>query len=141
MLNAAVAFDVCREGEAVVMTLTNKGAGHHVPTGDVHRHINVRAWRSATPELLYEAYVGRRFTPLAGGGKETTWDSTIAPGASQRYRVEAASLGAEGPIRFDVRYVYTVDENPREGRDPGERVSQVVAERSARFEELTPCKP
>ncbi len=141
MLERALRFDVCRDGVAVVMSIENHGAGHNVPTGDVHRHINVRAWRSSAPERLHEIFLGRRFTPLPGGGKETTWDSTLAPGATQRHRVEASALGGDGPIRFEVRYVYTVDENPRPHRDPGEPVSRVIAERSATLEELPTCTP
>jgi hypothetical protein len=141
MLTHAVSFTVCRDGDAAVMTLTNKGAGHNVPTGDVHRHMNVRAWRSSAPEQLFEAYIGRRFTPLEDGGKETTWDSTLAPGASATARVRSDELGGEGPIHFELNYVYTVDENPRPGRDPGEPVSRVVAEKSAPLEELPTCTP
>jgi hypothetical protein len=55
--------------------------------------------------------------------------------------VAAASLGDEGPLRFEVRYVYTGDEHPRPGRDPGEPVSRVVHELAAPFEELAPCTP
>jgi cytochrome c554/c'-like protein len=140
MLRRALDFTVCRDGGDVVMSLANRGAGHSVPTGDVHRHIDVRAWRSAAPEKLYEAFLGRRFTPDdAGGGKVTIWDSTLAPRARQTWRVADRELGDEGPIHFEVRYIYTVDENPGRGRDPGEPTWRVVAERSAPFAELAPC--
>jgi hypothetical protein len=141
MLARAVALELCRAGGEVVMTLENRGAGHNVPTGDVHRHMNLRAWRSAAPERLYEAFLGRRFTPLETGGKRTTWDSTLAPRERRRYVVDEAALGEDGPLRFELRYVYTADENPGRGRDPGEPTSRVILSRSANFEELPSCEP
>jgi hypothetical protein len=138
MLRGALSFSVCRDGDAAVMSLANTGAGHNVPTGDVHRHINVRAWRSSAPERLFEAYVGRRFAIVEGGGKETTWDSTIPPGKRRTWRVPLADLGpAEEPVSFEVRYVYTADEHPPPVRDPGEPTSTVIFEQ--RTEELSPC--
>lgn len=139
MLRRAVTLDVCRHDGQVVMTLENRGAGHHVPTGDVHRHMNLRVWRSTAPEKLYEAFLGRRFTPVEDGGKITSWDSTLAPRERRRYAVDDAALGDGGPLRFELRYVYTADENPTHSRDPGEPTSRVIYERSAAFEELPPC--
>jgi hypothetical protein len=139
MLARAVALRLCRARGELVMTVENRGAGHHLPTGDVHRHLNLRAWRSAAPERLYEAFMGRRFTPLPEGGKQTTWDSTLAPRERRQYRVAQAELGEDGPIRFELRYVYTADEVPTRGRDPGEPTSRVIIDRSADFEELPAC--
>lgn len=138
MVRGALAFSACREGDDALLTLENAGAGHHVPTGDVHRHINVRAWRSGAPEKLFEAYVGRRFELAEDGGKRTVWDSTIAPRQKKTWRVGLATLGdSEEPVNLEVRYVYTADENPRRQRDPGEPTSFVVFER--REAELAPC--
>jgi hypothetical protein len=139
MLRHALALDVCRDGAAVVATLENRGAGHHVPTGDVHRHVNLRAWRSSAPERLVEAFLGRRFEPEDDGGKRTTWDSTLAPGARQALRLDPRALGDDGPLRVDVRFVYTADENPAAGRDPGEPTATVVHDLTVRPEELPPC--
>jgi hypothetical protein len=139
MLERALAFDACRDGDALALSLENRGAGHHVPTGDVHRHVVLRAWRSAAPERLHEIFLGRRFEPVAGGGKRTVWDSTLAPRERRRFRVDPASLGDQGPIRFELVYVYTSDEQPRPGRDPGEATSRIIAERSARLEEIPAC--
>ena len=149
MLERALRFDVCREaGEAeaaavavAVIEIENRGAGHNVPTGDIHRHMVARAWRSSAPERLFEAFLGRRFALDPGGGKRTTWDSTLAPGERRRYRVPLADLGGEAdePVAFELRYVYVRDEHPRQ--HPGEPTFRVVAERRARAEELLPCAP
>jgi hypothetical protein len=137
MLRRALEVEVCRDGGDVVLGLKNRGAGHRVPTGDVHRHAVLRAWRSAAPERLYEIFVGRRFAPAADGGKDVIWDSTLAPGERRRWRVADAALGDDGPVRWELRYVYTIDENPR--RDPGEPTVTPVAEGSSPFLELPRC--
>jgi len=139
MLERALSLEVCRDGDELVMSVENRGAGHHVPTGDVHRHVNLRAWRSVAPERLTEIFFGRRFEPMAEGGKRTVWDSTLAPRQRRSFRVAPGDLGDEGPVRFELVYVYTADERPRPGRDPGEPTSRLIAERSARFEELPAC--
>ena len=51
----AVTVTSCRDGDALDVTLTNAGAGHNVPTGDLHRHLVLRAWRPSAPERLAEA--------------------------------------------------------------------------------------
>jgi len=138
MLRGALKLTACRDEDAAVIALANVGAGHAVPTGDVHRHINVRAWRSSAPERLFEAYVGRRFALAEGGGKRTTWDSTIAPEQTRTWRVPLASLGeADEPVNVEVRYVYTADENPPRARHPGEPTSFVIFESRG----LAPCSP
>jgi hypothetical protein len=41
-LKQALSYSLCRTGSGLQLTLTNRGAGHNVPTGDVHRHIVAR---------------------------------------------------------------------------------------------------
>jgi hypothetical protein len=65
----------------VRVTLHNEGAGHNVPSDDVHRPIQVRLWRSGSPERLYEYSLTRRYEPAAGGGKRTVLDTTLPSGA------------------------------------------------------------
>ena len=130
MLQAALAVAWCRRGDALEVTLTNVGAGHAVPTGDIHRHMNLRLWRSSAPEALWEGYLGRRFAPADDGGKTTTWDSTIAPGKTQRHTVALADLGAPDdpaePINLELKYVFIADEFPRPHRAPDEPGSTIV---------------
>jgi hypothetical protein len=140
MLRRALELSVCRDGAVAVIGLANRGAGHSVPTGDVHRHINLRVWRSAAPERLVEIFLGRRFEPAPDGGKLTTWDSTLGAGERRSYRVDPASLGAEGPLRVELDFVYTADENPVPARAPGEPTVQVVSDLSRAPEELPACR-
>jgi hypothetical protein len=142
MLLRALAFDVCRDGDAAVVTVANVGAGHRVPTGDVHRHLVARAWRSTAPERLFEAFLGRRFAPDPDGGKTLIWDSTVPPGTRRTYRVPLASLGdgaADEPLNFELRYVYVADESPRP--DPGEPAWRTVHAQRVAPADLPPCEP
>jgi Cytochrome c554 and c-prime len=163
MLRAAISASWCRTEREVVMEVGNVGAGHRVPTGDIHRHLVARFWRSSAPESTFEAFFGRRYEPAEDGGKRITWDSTLAPKERRRFAVPLRSLeplsaqapveGAEGveeaaalraeleaePINFEVVYVYTIDEFPRRDRAPSEPwTAQLVSERR-RFEELPRC--
>jgi hypothetical protein len=125
MLESALEVAWCREpradaagpagaAPALRVTMRNAAAGHAVPTGDVHRHVDLRLWRSSAPEALYEASFGRRFEPAADGGKTTTSDSTLPPGASQTVRVELARLGGEPdePVSLELAFAYVGDEYP-----------------------------
>jgi hypothetical protein len=143
MLERALELVACKSGagEATVM-VKNRGAGHHVPTGDVHRHLFLRVWRSSAPEKLFEAFIGRRYEPLADGGKRTSFDSTIPPGGAQRHRLQLARLGGtpEEPINIELRYVYTIDEVPLRGREVGEATWRSVSRIRHRVEQLPVCR-
>jgi hypothetical protein len=141
MVSGALAMEVCRDREAVRVSVANRGAGHHVPTGDVHRHFYARVWRPSAPERMFEAFLGRRFVPEPAGGKRTTWDSTLAPRERRAWPVALADLGGDpdDPVAWELRYVYLLDETPRQ--KPGEPATLLVAEGRARFEELPACAP
>ena len=115
MLQRALRFSACRKGNEITTTLTNIGAGHNVPTGDVHRHIVAKAWRSTEPSGLQQAFYGRRFEPLASGGKRTIWDSSLPPNTYRRWRIDTQKLGAkeDEPINLEVRYLYGSRESYR----------------------------
>ncbi len=108
MLRQALAFRVCKRDTTVHTRLTNRGAGHNVPTGDVHRHIVVKAWRSNAPEHLVEAFYGRRFKPVLEGGKVTIWDSTLPPNTYRDWTFSAEALGGaqDEPINIEVRFIF-----------------------------------
>ncbi len=114
MLNKAFATSVCSDGSAVVVSVENRGAGHRLPTGDVHRHLALRVWRSSAPERLWEVLWLRRFRALDDGGKELVEDSTLAPREVRRSRVELAQLGGavDEAISVELRLVFTIDEFP-----------------------------
>ncbi len=95
MLRTAISSSWCRdERDQVVIEIANVGAGHRVPTGDIHRHMLARLWRSSAPEATFEAFFGRRYEPAADGGKRITWDSTLAPGQRRRFAVPPRTLAS-----------------------------------------------
>jgi hypothetical protein len=139
VLQHAVQMDVCRVGASVAVSVTNKGAGHAVPTGDLHRHLVLRVWRSSAPERLFEARIGRLFAPAPDSGKVITSDTSIQPGESRRWSIPSRSLGpTDEPLNAELRYVYTADEVPKPGNDPGEPT--VVTITSTRLPEVPPCR-
>ncbi len=145
MLRKAVTLNVCRTRGLVVATVTNQGAGHNVPTGDVHRHLIGRIWVSQAPEFVKELFIGRRFRPNPLGGKLTTWDSTLAPKTSKSLRVSVVSLvpasfpNRNNPIvNVSLRYVYATEEHPAKpfGNDPAFRT---IDRKRMRFHAISQC--
>jgi hypothetical protein len=116
MLKQALSMSVCRVRDALRISIKNRGAGHNVPTGDVHRHLALRVWRPSAPEKLHETLFGRTFEPLADGGKRILTDTTLPPQAERTITVSLASLSvARSPRdtpRVELRYIYTIDEFP-----------------------------
>lgn len=155
MLQKALAYSLCRSGSGdsgeLVVTLRNQGAGHNVPTGDVHRHILLRLWRSSSPERLYEHSLARRYQPVPGGGKRTVLDTTLPPGGERTLRIKAAQLGgttgpaptdgSDEPVSLELRYVYTIDEFPFRGKELAEPTYQTIASERLTVSKLPACAP
>jgi cytochrome c554/c'-like protein len=122
MIGGAIQMTACRDGATLVVSLANVRAGHNVPTGDLHRHLVLRAWRASAPEKLREITLGRRFAPAPDGGKRTVSDTTIRPGETRRLRLPVAGSAKSSaePISLELRLVYTIDEFPFKGRELGE---------------------
>ncbi|MSP55604.1 MAG: hypothetical protein EXR69_08380 [Myxococcales bacterium] len=140
VLEHALSMTVCKAGSEVEVALTNRGAGHNVPTGDLHRHLLLRVWKSTAPERLYEARIGRLFEAAPDGGKVVSEDTSIRPSETRRWRVPVRALGGGAePINMDLRYVYTVDERPLAANDPGEPTAVVVLAKRAALAELERC--
>ncbi|HWE30264.1 MAG TPA: hypothetical protein VHB97_19795, partial [Polyangia bacterium] len=118
MLARALAVAVCRDRDELRVTVENRGAGHRVPTGDVHRHLVLRAWRPSAPERLVEEVFGRRFAPAPDGGKLTIHDGTLAPREARVIRWPLARIASgdgaarNEPLAVELRYVYVIDEQP-----------------------------
>ncbi len=129
------------EPPALRVTVRNATAGHTVPTGDIHRHMYLRLWRSSAPASLYQAFFGRRFEPAEDGGKTTTWDSTLAPGAAKAFRIDLDRLGGEAgePVNLELVYVYIGNEFPRMRVAPDEPGAASVVRRRAAAGELATC--
>lgn len=120
------------------LVVTADGAAHNVPSGGVHRRMVLRAWRSTAPERLVEHTLGRRFRPLVGGGKATTADTTIAPGAVRRARVALAALGPgrrDPAVNIELRYIYALDERAELATD----VSKVIWQHRIHPDQLDRC--
>jgi hypothetical protein len=120
MLAKAVTVDACRARDRLHVDLDNAGAGHNVPTGDLHRHLVLRVWRSSAPERLHETILGRRFAAARGGAKRTVADTTLKPGERRTIPVPLSGLGpaqAGDRLRLELRLVYTIDEFPFRGRE------------------------
>ncbi len=135
LVASAIRVDLCRDGGAIEVALGNRGAGHNVPSGGVHRRMVLRAWTSRAPERLAERTLGRRFRPLPGGGKQTLSDTTIAPGAVQRHRFSLAALGRDRLVNLELRYIYALDERADLRAD----VSRVVWQRRVDPAALASC--
>ena len=129
------------EDQALRVTVRNAAAGHTVPTGDIHRHMYLRLWRSSAPEALFQAFFGRRFELAEDGGKTTSWDSTLAPGASKAFRIDLAQLGGEAgePVNLELVYVYIGSEFPRLRYAPDEPAAASMVRRRAAAAALPPC--
>lgn len=145
MIERAMTLEACRDGRALEVRLTNAAAGHNVPTGDVHRHLVLRAWRPNAPERLQETVLGRRFESAAAGGKNTVEDNTIPPGGTRTVRVGIDALGPRAadrePISLELRLVYTIDEFPFRGRELAEPTWAPMIDRQIRWSALPRCRP
>jgi len=137
MIARAVTLEACRDGGALEVRLTNAGAGHNVPTGDVHRHLVLRAWRPDAPERLAERVLGRRFEPAPDGGKRTVADTTVPPRETRTLRFPLD--GGDDPVSLELRLVYTIDEFPFRGRELAEPTWATMLERQVRPRALPRC--
>jgi hypothetical protein len=140
MREAAVEVTWCVRGTTIDVGVTNANAGHSIPTGDIHRHMYLRVWRSAAPEGMFQAFFGRRFEPAADGGKRTVWDSTIAPRETKRFAVELSSLGGDDdePVNLELVYVFIEHEFPRKSDEP---TTASITRRRLAPKELPACAP
>lgn len=141
VLQHAISLDVCRAGRELEFRVENIGAGHKLPTGDVHRTFRLRAWRSTAPASIWEAFIGRAFEPAEGEGKRIRLETSLAPAESRTYALKPRALGGVDaePINVELRYIYTADEEPTERNHPGEPTHVVVHERRFLPKDLPPC--
>ncbi|HEY7371492.1 MAG TPA: multiheme c-type cytochrome [Polyangia bacterium] len=141
MIAGALQLSACRDRDALVVSLANTGAGHNVPTGDLHRHLVLRAWRAGAPEKLQEVVLGRRFAPAPDGGKLTVADTSIRAGETRRLRLPVARTAASPaePISLELRLVYTIDEFPFAGRELREPTYATMIERQVDWQSAPRC--
>ena len=112
-----------------------------MPTGDLHRHLVLRAWRASAPEQLQEIMLGRRFEPAPDGGKRTIADTTIRAGETRRLTLPLANFAAASaePISLELRLVYTIDEFPFRGRELGEPTFTTMLARDLDWRKTPRC--
>ncbi|MEJ7601466.1 MAG: multiheme c-type cytochrome [Kofleriaceae bacterium] len=142
MLEGALELAWCRSDATTIRaSLRNAAAGHTVPSGDIHRHMYVRVWRSSAPERIAQAFFGRRFEPAPDGGKTTAWDSTLAPGETKQLDVPIGALGGDDdePVNLELVYVYIAAEFPRPAKAPAEPTTTSVARRASLAREIPRC--
>ncbi|HVK73819.1 MAG TPA: multiheme c-type cytochrome [Kofleriaceae bacterium] len=146
MVDTALDVGWCRRGASLEVAVTNVGAGHAVPTGDIHRHFLLKVWRSSAPAGLWEGFFGRRFDDAGDGGKRTIWDSSLAPGQTRRFAIEVAALAGEGgeadpaePINLELVYVFIERELPRADRAPREPGTATVVRWRSPLPEVPAC--
>jgi hypothetical protein len=110
-LQSTLRVDLCRTGVNLNIKITNKEAAHNVPSGGVHRYMVLRAWRSSSPEKMFEGYIGRKFKALDSGGKEMTSDTTLKAREERLYQIDANTLGEiTEEINLELRYIYALNE-------------------------------
>jgi hypothetical protein len=143
MLARAISVEACvPPGGGLRVVVENRGAGHRAPTGDVHRHLVLRAWRPSAPERLWERIFGRRFTPAAppDEGKVVVEDTTLAPRERRAFAIDAGALGEalsfDDAPRVELRYVFVIDEIPVPERALAEPAFTVVY----RNDRPAPCR-
>lgn len=140
MLGAALEVAWCRAAAGTAhLTITNVAAGHSVPTGDIQRHLVLRAWRASNPDARFDVVLGRRFAAAPDGGETTTWDSTLAPAETRAYDFDPAALGGDAsePIDLALVYIYLLDEDPPDLRDDAPTAS--VFHRRSALADLPAC--
>jgi hypothetical protein len=141
MREAALEVTWCRRDGVIDVGVRNATAGHTVPTGDIHRHLYLRLWRSSAPEAMFQAFFGRRFEPAEDGGKRTIWDSSIAPAETKRFEVGAASLAGDDdePVNLELVFIFIENEFPRKPAD--EPTTASIVRRRTVLTELPICGP
>lgn len=98
-LRASVGVRAERTPSGARLTLESVGAGHHVPTGDLFRHITVEAARGDGPFEGVDR-IGRTFERVPGpdGPRKVLADDTsLRPGVPR-----VVEVSASGPVRWRV---------------------------------------
>ena len=154
MVAAALGTHLCRRGHgqrsSIEMRITNRGAGHNVPTGGVHRFIAVQLWRSSAPAKMVSLRLGREFDQTSTINSEvatsdsrplvTTVDTTIGPGAHRTLAVVADRLGGDPgePINAEVRYHYSLSSAVKLG--DGTPAERRISLQRVQFNQLPRCQ-
>lgn len=101
-----------REGETtrLHLELSADRAGHAVPTGDIFRRLEIRAWPAGEPDRVVSTVLGRRFRVDRTGWHERE-DRRVPPTGA--LSVELALEGAAARVAYSVELWRTMPERAR----------------------------
>ena len=129
-LDVRVRLERGAHADALIFTLRSR-AGHAVPTGDLYRSLEIRAWRdgeTARRELLGRVYARR------GSELVEIEDDRVRPGETRRVTLRLPRAGhADGTIHYELR-LWSLD--PALARE--ERLPRTVVVRRVTRGEITP---
>lgn len=119
---------VRREGATLRVRLVLRAGevGHAVPTGDVYRRLEVRAWVGGAPGTLRRATLAREFDPAPDGLHERA-DRRVPPGGSRV--VELRLPVPEGAEPREIRWAVEWHALPREEAERDERAGHPIDDR------------
>jgi hypothetical protein len=143
-LSAALSVTTCRTATQLRVTIKNIAAGHNVPTGDIHSHINVDLWDPLAPQKMFRGVLGRSFEALPDGGKKTIADTTLPPQQATTFAIDVASLMPDigsTPDRFELAlsYVFIADDVPDPRRKLEEPSVTEFFDQSLKIASVTMC--
>ena len=137
-LRSAMDFTICAEDGAVKFGFYNKGAGHHVPSGGVDRHMLLDLWAEKNDKKKVRALIGRTFERVPSGGKKVVEDTSIKPKEWQWFQATLSDLraNAKTPLQVQVRYIYAPSEALKV---ENATISQIVYEEKFTVKALKTC--
>jgi hypothetical protein len=137
-LKSALDFSVCAEKSTIKFGFFNKGAGHHVPSGGIDRHMLLDFWSEKNDKKKLRALIGRTFERVPSGGKKTIEDTSVKPKEWQWFQASLADLKAnkKTPLQVQVRYIYAPSEDLKV---ENATISQIVFEEKFTMGELGVC--
>lgn len=99
-----VELDARAERTTDVVTLTLRSrAGHAVPTGDLYRTLEVRAWREGEPASTRSERLGRVYE-RRGARRVEVEDDRVMPGEARVVALRLPRLdGADRPVSWSIR--------------------------------------
>ena len=124
ILHQSVSISLHRERESVVFTLESVGVGHHMPTGDLFRHMRIEVFKAG--EWQEVAYIGRKFASQWEDErpyKRLVHDSSLRPGIPQSYH-----LSEKKRLPWRLVYYYTSQKDIFRALLPRSVVTEVLAE-------------
>lgn len=130
-LKGALSVEVREQGGGYALLLKSRGVGHHLPTGDLFRHLTVEIAAPGSETFVEVARLGRRFDLVHNAesgryGKRLVEDTSLRP-----FEERLVPVARPEGLRFRVRYFFTAQRNLARTALPLEQLARVVAEGEA----------